>query len=75
MCIRDRVKSANSGAAALRYAAQSPQPDLILLDIMMPEMDGYQVLAHLRADPATDAIPVIFLTALNDPQDLSLIHI
>ncbi|MCC8987744.1 MAG: response regulator, partial [Candidatus Contendobacter sp.] len=64
-----QVKAANSGAAALRYAAQSPQPALILLDIMMPEMDGYQVLTHLRADPATDAIPVIFLTALNDPQD------
>ena len=64
-----QVKAANSGRAALRYAAQHPQPDLILLDVMMPEMDGCQVLAHLRADPATCFIPVIFLTALNDIQD------
>ncbi len=64
-----QVKAANSGRAALRYATQHPQPDLILLDVMMPEMDGYQVLAHLRADPATCFIPVIFLTALNDIQD------
>ena len=64
-----RVKAANSGVAALRYATRQPRPDLILLDIMMPEMDGYQVLAALRADPATDFIPVIFLSALNDPQD------
>ena len=64
-----QVKAANSGRAALRYAAQPPHPDLILLDVMMPEMDGYQVLARLRADPATDSIPVIFLTALNDTQD------
>ena len=67
-----QVKAANSGRAALRYAAQPPQPDLILLDVMMPEMDGYQVLAHLRADPATGSIPVIFLTALNDTRDEEL---
>jgi putative two-component system response regulator len=64
-----RVKAANSGRAALRYAAQEPRPSLILLDVMMPEMDGYQVLAALRKDPATSDIPVIFLTALDNARD------
>lgn len=64
-----RVKAATSGAAGLRYAVQEPRPDLILLDVMMPEMDGYQVLGCLREDPATRRIPVIFLTALNDARD------
>ena len=64
-----RVKAANSGRAALRYAGQEPRPDLILLDVMMPEMDGYDVLARLRADPATCEIPVVFLTALGDATD------
>lgn len=61
-----RVKAANSGRTALRYASAEPRPDLILLDVMMPEMDGYQVLACLRADPATRSIPVVFLTALGE---------
>ena len=43
--------------------AQAEQPDVILLDMMMPTMDGTETLAALRADPATAAIPVIFLTA------------
>lgn len=64
-----QVKAANSGRTALRYAVQTPHPDLILLDVMMPEMDGYQVLAQLRTDPATASIPVIFFTALNDSQN------
>ena len=49
-----RVKLANSGQRGLELATQAP-PDLILLDIMMPEMDGYEVFAHLKADPATPA--------------------
>ncbi|MDP1605290.1 MAG: two-component system response regulator [Rhodocyclaceae bacterium] len=61
-----RVKAANSGRTALRYALQEPRPELILLDVMMPEMDGYEVLARLLADPASRDIPVIFLTALAD---------
>jgi diguanylate cyclase (GGDEF)-like protein/PAS domain S-box-containing protein len=63
------VRCAESGEAALRAAVESPQPDLILLDVMMPGMDGHAVLARLRADPATSQIPVIFVTALNSPND------
>ncbi len=64
-----RVLAANSGAVALRIAATPPSPDLILLDIMMPGMDGYQVLTALRENPLTRDIPVIFLTALDNEQD------
>ncbi|MDI6746139.1 MAG: response regulator [Rhodocyclaceae bacterium] len=63
------VKAATSGPVALRYAAMHPQPALILLDVMMPEMDGYQVLAELRQNPATRDIPVVFLTALDNARD------
>lgn len=64
-----QVKVANSGQAALDHATRQPYPDLILLDVMMPEMDGYQVLKRLHADPITQGIPVIFLTALSDARD------
>jgi putative two-component system response regulator len=64
-----QVKAATSGRAALRYATQSPQPALVLLDVMMPDMDGYQVLAALREDPTTRNIPVIFVTALDNARD------
>lgn len=64
-----RVRAANSGRRALRVAASVPRPDLILLDVMMPEMDGYAVLALLRADPQTAAIPVIFVTAMDRSAD------
>ncbi len=64
-----RVQAAINGATALRIAQTQPRPDLILLDVMMPEMDGYAVLAQLRSDPQTRAIPVIFLTALDGVQD------
>ena len=63
------VRVANAGPVALRYAQLEPQPDLILLDIMMPGMDGHQVLAELRKDPRTVHIPVIFVTALGDAED------
>jgi len=64
-----RVKVASSGRTALRFAAQTPRPDLILMDVMMPEMDGYRVLAQLSQEPDTKDIPVIFLTALGDSED------
>ena len=63
------VRVANAGPVALRYARLEPQPDLILLDIMMPGMDGHQVLAELRKDARTVQIPVIFVTALGDAED------
>ena len=47
------VRVATSGQKALRIAGTAPRPDLILLDVMMPEMDGYQVFEQLRADPVT----------------------
>jgi putative two-component system response regulator len=64
-----RVRAANSGARALQIANASPPPDLILLDVMMPGMDGYGVLAELRAKPATRDIPVIFVTAMDGTDD------
>ena len=64
-----RVLAATSGEAGLRIAHGEPTPDLILLDVMMPGMDGYAVLAKLREAPATNDIPVIFLTALADAGD------
>ena len=63
------VKIASGGARALKIANGESVPDLILLDIMMPEMDGYEVCRQLKADPATREIPVIFLTARTQEQD------
>ena len=64
-----RVLAATSGAKALRMARGTPRPDLILLDVMMPEMNGYETFERLRADPTTCDIPVIFLTALDAPEE------
>ncbi len=63
------ILAATSGEKALELARRSPQPDLILLDIRMPGMDGYSVLAELKIDPATAEIPVIFVTALSEAAD------
>ncbi len=57
---------ATSGKKAIEIGHSQPQPDIILLDIMMPEMDGYEVLRRLKDDPVTKDIPVIFVTALNE---------
>ena len=69
---RYRVLAAVSGEAGLQVANTNSQPDLILLDVMMPMMNGYQVLKQLQACVATKDIPVIFLTALADPSDEEL---
>jgi putative two-component system response regulator len=53
----------------LQIAHSTPAPDLILLDVMMPEMDGFDVLAELRSNPATQHIPVIFVTAMDGTAD------
>ena len=62
-------KVATNGVRALKIARTEPYPDLILLDIMMPEMDGYEVCRQLKADPATEHIPIIFLTAKTQEGD------
>lgn len=69
--LRDKyaVIAATSGEKCLELAQLGPQPDLILLDIRMPGMDGYEVLRKLKADPATAEIPVMFLTALSEAED------
>jgi len=64
-----RVRAVSSGRRALQVASGKPQPDLILLDVMMPEMDGYSVITQLHANPATADIPVIFVTALESSED------
>ncbi len=62
------IRKAINGQMALA-SAQADPPDLILLDIRMPEMDGYEVCQHLKAHDSTEAIPVIFLSALDDVLD------
>jgi len=64
-----RVKVASSGERALKAVQSDPVPDLVLLDIMMPGMDGYEVCRQLKASAATRDIPVIFLTARADTED------
>lgn len=61
--------AARNGAEALTRAQADPPPDLILLDIIMPKMDGYEVCRRLKANPQTSQIPVIFITAMNDVED------
>ena len=64
-----KVKVANGGEKALKIAASDSPPDLILLDIMMPGMDGYEVCLRLKSVPKTMNIPVIFLTARSEVED------
>ena len=64
-----RIVAAVNGERALQLAASEPIPDIILLDVMMPEMDGYEVCSRLKADAKTRDIPIIFVTAMSDTQD------
>lgn len=69
---RYRTRAATSGQRALDIVTADPVPDMILLDIMMPNMDGYEVCRRLKADPRTAGIPVIFLTARTQDDDEEL---
>jgi putative two-component system response regulator len=63
------VRVATSGDRALALARTEPPPDLILLDVMMPTIDGYEVCRRLKADYSTQRIPVIFITAMSEIED------
>ena len=63
-----QIRKALSGQAALRSAAQSP-PDLLLLDVNMPDMNGYEVCTQFKADPKLQPIPVIFVSALSETEN------
>lgn len=65
-----RVRVATNGQKALEIARSDPPPDLILLDIMMPEIDGYQVCQCLKSSPTTANIPIIFVTGLEEKPQL-----
>ena len=69
--LRDKyaIVAVTDGRKALELAARQPPPNLILLDIEMPGMNGYEVLQRLKADPVTSSIPVIFVTALSEATD------
>ncbi len=64
-----KTKIATSGMKALQIARTEPYPDLILLDVMMPEVDGYDTCRRLKASPETAEIPIIFLTAKTQVED------
>ena len=66
-----RVRTANSGERALRLLAQAPRPDLVLLDVMMPGIDGFEVLRRMQASDDMRDIPVIFTTAMTTSVDES----
>jgi len=67
-----RVRLASNGEQALKAALQEPTPDVILLDIMMPGIDGYEVCGRLKLDPATKDIPVIFISSKSHPEEAEL---
>ena len=66
-----QMKVANSGARALKIMESGKMPDLILLDVMMPEMDGFEVCRRIKSNPETAEIPIIFLTAMGQSTDVT----
>lgn len=64
-----RLKAANGGNEGLRLANADPRPDLILLDVMMPDLNGFEVCKHLKTNPKTREIPIVFLTSMNNEAD------
>ncbi len=64
-----RIKVAGSGRAAFEILEKHVEPDLILLDVMMPDMDGYSICTRLKQNPETSNIPVIFITAMSEAAD------
>lgn len=65
------VRTADGGEEGLKLLSDGLVPDLIMVDVMMPGMSGPDVLAHLKADPRTTPIPVIFVTARAQPRDIA----
>ena len=66
-----QIKVANSGARALKIIESGKIPDLILLDVMMPDMDGFEVCRRIKSNPATAEVPIIFLTAMGQATDVT----
>lgn len=64
-----KVKAAINGEKALKIAQSEPYPSIILLDIMMPGIDGYEVCRRLKSNPLTSGIPIIFISAKNQIED------
>ena len=64
------VSHAADGKAALAALAADPLPDLVLLDIMLPKIDGYEVLRRIRAEPRTGALPVVMVTSFSREKEM-----
>ena len=69
-----RTRIATNGEAALRLAAGQPPPDVILLDVLMPGMDGYEVCRQLKASPGTASIAVVIVTGTADQDEVTKGH-
>ena len=61
------ARSVQAGEEALKYLGVADTPDVVLLDIMMPDMDGLEVLRQVRNDPRLSAVPIVMFTAVSDP--------
>ena len=68
------IEGVSSGAEALDRLATEPRPDLVLLDIVMPEMGGYEVCRRIRATPTTELLPVVMITASSGEEKLNALE-